>query len=50
MKNTYLENKMAVVSTITAIAEGLWNGMVISGVLLVSAVLIKYVSTFYFNF
>ena len=50
MKRTYLENKEAVADTLTAIAEGLWNGVVISGVLLVSALLIKHVSLFYFNF
>ncbi len=34
---------------VTAIAEGLWNGIVVSGVLTVSALLIKSIMTLYFN-
>jgi hypothetical protein len=49
MRNLYYREKMPVVSTVTAIAEGCWNGIVVSGVLAVSALLIKSISTFYFN-
>lgn len=32
--------------TVKAVAEGLWNGVVVSGVLLVSAILIRSVTIF----
>jgi len=49
MRNLYYREKMPIMNTVIAIAEGLWNGIVVSGVLAVSALLIKSISTYYFN-
>ncbi len=48
MKNTYCRNKTAITYTVIAVAEGIWNGIVISGVLALSALLIKGSAIFYF--
>lgn len=49
MKNLYYREKAPVIGMVTAIAEGLWNGIVVSGVLTVTALLIKSITTFYFH-
>jgi hypothetical protein len=49
MKNLYYREKAPVIDMVMAIAEGLWNGIVVSGVLTVSVLLIKSIMTLYFN-
>jgi hypothetical protein len=49
MKNLYYREKAPVIGMVTAIAEGLWNGIVVSGVLTVTALLIKSITTLYFH-
>lgn len=41
MKSIQLEVRKKYMNTVMAVAEGLWNGIVVSGVLIVSAMLIK---------
>lgn len=41
MKSIQLEVRKKYMRTVVAVAEGLWNGIVVSGVLIVSAMLIK---------
>lgn len=45
MKNIEIGAKKKYLKTMTAVAEGLWSGIVVSGVLAVSAVLIKTILT-----
>lgn len=46
MKSIELDERKKHMSTVIAIAEGLWNGVVVSGVLVVSAMLIKSVYSY----
>lgn len=41
MKSIELDFRKKYLNTVMAVAEGLWNGAVVSGVLTVSALLIK---------
>lgn len=41
MKSIQFDVRKKYMSTVMAVAEGLWNGIVVSGVLIVSAILIK---------
>lgn len=41
MKGFGLDSRKRYMSTVISVAEGLWNGIVVSGVLIVSALLIK---------
>jgi len=41
MRSIQVEVRKKYLSTLVAVAEGLWNGIVVSGVLVVSVLLIK---------